>query len=36
MLRKIRKVLEFVERHESLITATINFATALVLLYKAL
>lgn len=35
MLGRIRKVLNWFERHESLITAIINFLTALLLLYKA-
>jgi len=36
MLEKIRKVLEWFEKHESLITALINLATALILLGKAI
>lgn len=35
MLSKLRKILEWFEKHESLITAIINFLTALILLYKA-
>ena len=36
MLEKIRKVLEWFEKYESLITALINLATALILLGKAI
>lgn len=35
MLEKIKKLLKLLEKHESLVTALINFITALILLYKA-
>lgn len=35
MLSKIRQILKWFEKHESLITAILNFLTALILLYKA-
>ena len=36
MIEKIKKVLETFEEHEGLITAIINFVTALILLLKAM
>lgn len=35
MSEKLRKLVEWFEKHESLVTAIINFITALLLLYKA-
>ena len=35
MLIKLRQILNWFENHESLITAILNFLTALILLYKA-
>ena len=35
MLEKVREVLEWFEKHERLVTAIINFITALLLLFKA-
>ena len=35
MLEKVREALKWFEKHESLVTALINFITALLLLYKA-
>lgn len=35
MLERFQKVLEWFEKHESLVTAIINLITALLLLYKA-